>query len=571
MALPNLAALRLGHGPELNTAGHASTFLGAIAARARQSLYANPASGKEECAVSLEKFEDGDPIWIGESGHYYHPWVYFRSYKTNGRDPCGSVRITAAEGRLVERELWRIVAAGLREDATERQKWAAEETKNVLRVTGVEVGGRGRAIRGEPEPEPEPYGFDRDEGFDPHPGEMMSIDELEHAVGLEEGRGFVEGNYARQGFRGENYTHAELEMLRVMLDMDPNTSSIFVPITQSSRLRHFHPGSNFLWTNPLAGGRLDIRWQAEFDFQPDGTFGRKASAFVLNLQLGENKVFSNLLLALASPSWRLLERGPNNWGTDWHLGARGSLLTLKSVVLKALLIGARRDRPPPLTDAQIDTLANRLDGRDFYVTFSEQHSRRPSMMGHVTPAQLGVTVSAALMSHLLAPEFPSVLQDRVAAQHVPYPAASIPSPEVSQGWGDLDDPHSNGLPPGWEDGSSTTRPLRDRVNRNWTTGADRMMQLVHNLGMLTMRTHPDRYLVLQSGVIQENWANGAPQIVHRERGQEHGVVHYQEVNPAFWYALDAYHVDVDARVELPDGRRIAQVNGRAGVYAPDSA
>ena len=149
MALPNLAALRLGHGPELNTAGHAATFKGAIAARERQSLYANPASGKEECAVSLEKFEDGDPIWIGESGHYYHPWVYYRAYKTTGRDPCGSVQIAADEGRRVERELWKIVVAGLREDATERQKWAAEETKKVLRVTGVEVGERWRAILGE--------------------------------------------------------------------------------------------------------------------------------------------------------------------------------------------------------------------------------------------------------------------------------------------------------------------------------------------------------------------------------------------------------------------------------------
>ena len=189
-------------------------------------------------------------------------------------------------------------------------------------------------------------------------------------------------------------------------------------------------------------------------------------------------------------------------------------------------------------------------------------------MGHVTPAQLGVTVSAALMSHLLAPEFSSVLRERVVAPYVPYPAELIPSPEVSQGWGDLDDPRSNGLPPGWESGSSATRPLRDRVDRNWTSGADRMMQLVHNLGMLAMRTDPDRYVVLQSGVIQEIWANGAPQIVHTERGEGNDVVHYRQVKPPFWYALDPYSVDVHTRVELYGGRQVAQVNGRAGVYDP---
>lgn len=564
MALPNLAALRLGHGPELNTAGQAATFRSAIAARARRSLYANPASGKEECPVSLERFEDGDPIWIGESGHYYHPWSYYRSYKTNGRDPCGSVRITADEAKRVERELWKIVVAGLREGATERQKWAAEETKRVLRITGVEVGERWRAILGEPEPEP--YGFDRDEGFDPHPGEMISMDELEHAVGLDAGRGYSQDDDASSGFRGENYTHAELEMLRVMLDMDPDTSNIVLPITQSSRLRHFHPGSDFLWTNPLAGGELDIRWHVEYTPQPDGSFGDKSSAFVLNLMLGEGKLFTNLLLAHASPSWRLLERSPTD-SAQWHLGAQGSLLTLRTLVLKALLIGVRRDMPLPLSDAEIDILANRLDESDFHVAFQESHAPEDAM-GRRAPAQVSVAVSAALMSHLLAPgSISSALQDLALAQYVPYPADSIPSPERGEGWGDLDDPVSNGLPPGWESGSSATGPLRARVNRNWAGGADRMMQLVNNLGMLALRVQSNaqfpHYQLQPGSVLTENGLR-SHSIVHRT-ASPNAVVHFCKVEAPFWYALDARSVDMNERVDLGNGMRIAQVNGRAGV------
>ena len=142
------------------------------------------------------------------------------------------------------------------------------------------------------------------------------MDELERAVGLDEARGYSEGDDASGGFRGENYTHAELEMLRTLLDMDEDTSNVPVPIDTSSLLRAAHPGSNFLWTNPLAGGELGIRWRVQYTPQPAGSFGNKSSAFVLNLPLGEGKLFTSMLRANAS-----------------------SLLALRTLVLKALLIG----------------------------------------------------------------------------------------------------------------------------------------------------------------------------------------------------------------------------------------
>lgn len=549
MALPNLAALRLGHGPELDTAGQPGTFRSAIAARARPSLYANQASGKETCPVSFEDFEDGDPIWIGESGHYYHPWVYYRAYKTTGRDPCGNVPIPDAEVQRLERELWRILAAGRLPDASERQKWAAGETNKVLRIAGVDAAMHEVAAENQ--------------------AGMISMDELERAVGLDEARGYSEGDDASGGFRGENYTHAELEMLRTLLDMDEDTSDVPVPIDTSSLLRAAHPGSNFLWTNPLAGGELGIRWRVQYTPQPDGSFGNKSSAFVLNLPLGEGKLFTNLLRAHASPDWQLLERSPTD-PAQWRLGAPGSLLTLRTLVLKALLIGDDRGAPLPLTDRQIDILANRLDELDFRVTFLEAHTPM-SIMRRVAPAQVGVAVSAALMSHLLAPETSSVLQDRALSQWVSHPPGLIPSPAVDEGWGNLDDPGHNGLPPGWERGSSATEPLRARVERNWANSADRMVWLANNLAMLTLQvqpgSNPPRFAVPPVSVLAENWSR------HRvpTGSQQRTDVHYCRVQVPLWYALDANSVDTNESVDLGNGMRIAQINGRAGVPVPARA
>jgi len=552
MALPNLAALRLGHGPELDTAGRAGTFLSAIAARERWSLYANQASGKDTCPVSFEEFKNGDPIWIGESGHYYHPWVYYRAYKTTGRDPCGNVPIPDAEVQRLERELWKIVAAGRLPDASERQKWAARETRKVLRRAGVDVG--------------EPDGFDPDVAYEPpHPAGMISMDELEHAVGLDAGRGYSDGEDASGGFRGQNYTHAELEMLRMLLDMDEDTSGVPVPIDTSSLLRAAHPGSNFLWTNPLAGGELGIRWHVQYTRQPDGSFGNKSSAFVLNLPLGEGKLFTNLLRAHASPDWQLLERNPTDLA-QWHLGARGSLLALRTLVLKALLIG---DDPLPLTDGQIDILAGRLDELDFHVTFQEAF-RPISITGRLRPAQVGVTVSAALMSHLLAPGTSSALQGRVTAPWVPYPREHIPSPPVDEGWGNLDNPDFNGLPPGWERGSSATD--RAQADRNWANGANRMVRMANNLAMLTLQVDPNSnppgFVVPPVSVRAENWWRHHTPASQDGQGAD---VHNCEVEVPFWYALDAYTVDTNENVDLGNGMRIAQINGRAGVPAPARA
>ena len=556
MPLPNLAALRLGHGPELDTAGRPATFRSGIAARARWSLYANRASGKETCPVSFDDFEDGDPIWIGESGHYYHPWVYYRAYKTTGKDPCGNVPIPEAEVKRVERELWKILAVGRRADASERQKWAAEEANKVLMITEMDAAFAEVAAENQ--------------------AGMISMDELEHAAEnqaelelaealLGEGRGYSDGVDASGGFRGENYTHAELQMLRTLLDADEDTMHVPVPIDTSSLLQATYPGSTFLWTNPLAGGELSIRWHVQYVPQSDASFGFKSSVFFLTLPLGEDKLFTNLLRAHASPAWQLLERDPTD-SAQWNLGARGSPLTLRTLVLKALLIG---DGPLPLTDGQIDILAGRLDELDFHTTFEESHMP-VSIMGRVTPAKVRVGVSAALMSHLLTPGISSVLRDRALAGWFPHPPGLIPSPPVAEGWGDLDDPTSNGLPPGWERGSSATGPLRARVDRNWANGANRMTRLVNNLAALTLQVQPDsnppRFAVQPVSVRAENWSRHHTTAPRQSPGEERAEVHYCRVEVPFWYALDANSVDMNARVDLGNNMRIAQINGRAGVH-----
>ena len=519
--------------------------------------------------MSFDDFEDGDPIWIGESGHYYHPWVYYRAYKTTGKDPCGNVPIPEAEAagvlRELERELWKIVAAGSREDASERQKWAAEEANKVLMVTEMDAAFDAVAAENR-------AGFDPDEAYDPSPAEvaaenqvgMISMDELEHAVGLAAGRGYSDGADAHGGFRGENYTHAELQMLRTLLEMDEDTMHVPVPIDTSSLLRATYPGSTFLWTNPLAGGELSIRWHVQYVPQPDDSFGFKSSVFFLTLPLGEDKLFTNLLRAHASPAWQLLERDPTD-SAQWNLGARGSPLTLRTLVLKALLIG---DGPLPLTDGQIDILAGRLDELDFHTTFEESHMP-VSIMGRVTPAKVRVGVSAALMSHLLTPGISSVLRDRALAQWVPHPPGLIPSPPVAEGWGDLHHPNSNGLPPGWERGSSATGPLRARVDRNWANGANRMTRLVNNLAALTLQVQPDsnppRFVVEPVSVRAENWSRHHTTAPRQGSGEERAEVHYCRVEVPFWYALDATSVDTNERVDLGNGMRVAQISGRAGI------
>lgn len=557
MALPSLAALRLGQGPERDTAGQASTFRSAIAARARWSRYANPVAGKERCPVSFDDFEDGDPIWIGESGHYYHPWVYYRAYKTTGRDPCGNLPIPEAEVKRLERELSRINAVGRLASASERQKWAAEEANKVLLAAEV------------------------DAAMDDVDAENQFELELAEAL-LGEGRGYSEGDDASGGFRGENYTHAELQMLRTLLDADEDTRDVRVPIDTSSHLRTAHPGSNFLWTNPLAGGKLSIRWHVQYTPQPDASFGSKSSMFVLNLRLGEGKLFTNLLLAHASPAWQLLERSPTDFA-QWNLGERGSLLTLRSLVLKALLIGDRRDAPLPLTDAQIDALAGRLDELDFEVAFQEPRGTE-WVRGAIfsVPPRVRVAVSVALMSALLAPGIPRALQERAAAQWFPHPPELLPSPPAHEGWGNLDDATTPGLPPGWEPGSSATGPLRARADRNWTNGATRMMQLMNNLVTLTLQVPPNnsppRYVMepvsghmedLQSP--ERSNAHLAYAVPGPERttvsaaGGERAHVHHCSVRMPFWYALDLGSGGLNERVDLGNGMRVAQINGRAGI------
>ena len=432
MALPNLAALRLGQGPERSTAGQTTFFRSTLAARARQSLYANPVSGKEQCIVSLDGFEDGDPIWVGETGNYYHPWNYYRAYKETGRDPCSGGSISADDLKRLEQQLADIVAAGDREGASEREREAGQKAAEALR--------RGQA---------------RADGDEP----MIEMGELADLAAEEflAERGYMGGPWG--GFRAENYTRQELIALSMWLDNDEHEDVVReLPIPVSFGLEDRFPDAHYLWTNPLAGTHLSIDWSVEYTKREDRYFDKR-SLFTLQIPLRGGKLFTRLLLARADPEWQPVHRdATGGWTTR---GQPGSLDALRMLVLKALLLGDRQNGPLPFEDADLSIMFRALYEPHLQVDLLP---RRESAM-LTLPAMVQIKVSTALMSALLAGRRANDL---------------IPSQPVGDGWGDLDSASASGLPPGWELGSSATAPLRDRVERNRQQAATRMVQLVNN-------------------------------------------------------------------------------------------
>jgi len=91
VALPNLGALRLGQRPEVATGGQRKEYRsGELGTRAATKQHRSKVPcGTESDCISLEDFKDGDPIWVGESGHYYYPWTYYRAAKEKGRRERG--------------------------------------------------------------------------------------------------------------------------------------------------------------------------------------------------------------------------------------------------------------------------------------------------------------------------------------------------------------------------------------------------------------------------------------------------------------------------------------------------
>lgn len=546
MALPNLAALRLGQGPERSTAGRPTFFRSTLAARQRQSLYANPVSGKEQCTVSLDDFEDGDPIWEGETGNYYHPWNYYRAYKETGRDPCSGGSISASDLKRLEQQLADIVAAGDREGASEREREVGQKAAEALR--------RGQARADDDEP-------------------MVEMAELE-SLAVQEflaERGYRHGPSG--GFRAENYTRQELIALSMWLDNDEDEDRVGreLPIGVSFGLEDMFRDAHYLWTNPLAGTHLSIDWSVEYTQRGDRYFDKR-SLFTLKIPLRGGKLFTRLLLARADPEWQPVHRDASgSWTTR---GQPGSLDALRMLVLKALLLGDRQNGPLPFEDAALSIM-----DRVLYVPHLQVEllPRRGSAMLPL-PAVVIIKVSTALMSALLAGRRANDL---------------IPSQPVDDGWGDLDSASASGLPPGWEPGSSATAPLRDRVERNWQQAATRMVQLVNNLVMLVLqegvgsaaggedRPWPrylmaplnrsaDSYLSPEQAPIVYSAARIeattlAPRSVPWDpRALPRPDLHRRAIKVPFWYGLDNGAVDVSTEARLPDGRRVPQINGVTG-------
>jgi hypothetical protein len=457
-ALPNLSALRLGQqGPELDTGGRFTTYHGRrLGVRRTVGRFKTKhASGHERCAVSLEDFKPGDPIWAGENGQYYYPWEYYRAARSNKwRDPmCGdALPVTPRDRRELEYLLRKVIP----------KKWK-EYANDALRVLDDSL-----------------YASD-DDGDVVDFGDFSDFDDEDDDVELPPLDGATLSN---PGFMAAHWDSEDYGWQ----DLPPATASAWTPMLAARTASWYaeQQGREYLWTSPLANrGRLTVDWYSHesaltADDVPGGRRSGKRGEFTLTMPLVDTFKLTNLLRGMWDTQWSVVTvqdaAGDILQQPDEQRGSRDAL---RQTALRALLMGNRRAPELPTSLSFAEALYRKLSALDFYVDFALRTS------GDTDIFDFTMTVSVSLMQTLL--NNPEQLEVFVATEGNANQQFAPPATEA--GWGNFADEHvslvgSNGI----ENVTSETDPFT--WPGHWKNAFVRMVQAANNLTMIVQGFEP---------------------------------------------------------------------------------
>ena len=544
-ALPNLSALRLGQqGPELDTGGRFTTYHGRRLGQRRavkRFIRTKIASGHERCAVSLEDFKPGDPIWVGENGQYYYPWEYYRAARSNKwRDPmCGdTLPVTPKDQKKLVGLLRKVIP----------KRWP-EYREEALRVLDD-------SLYATPAAED---AFDEDDVFayEDYDGSE------EEDVGLVSGNGRGGSHWSRENYSWEDFHERFYEDPDDMSD----PSDPWTPVLHARLLAERSGATEFLWSNPFAeGGMLSIRWFAkEHSSRATTQFTSKEGTFVLSMPLVHGRQLTDLILGIGHHAWELHRVSNHDELPDQVTS--GSLHLLRRMVLKALLLGNRMSGVPDSTayrpdESFLNNLARKLRDIDFYVELS------PS----IQYTELNVYVSVGFM-HALLHNWDAIYHQAMF-DHSVIPRLPFPLPAAD--WGNFSDPASSCVPPGWwlEDG---TFMWATTALNNWQAARLRLVQTTNNLTMLALGFPADPGLTNYRMACERQLIDPNPEkivlnsLIAEQTPPERRTIRAtdEDINEAefkcsvpFWYGINTA-VRPTASGALPGG---VAINGRYGRY-----
>ena len=452
-ALPNLSALRLGQGPELDTGGRFTTYHGRrLGVRRTVGRFkTKTASGDERCAISLEDFKPGDPIWAGENGQYYYPWEYYRAARSNRwRDPmCGStLPVTPKDQKRL--------AYLLRKVIPKRWPQYADEALRVL----------DDSLYAAPAAQPA-FGEDDVIAYEEY------VDSESEDVSIVPGNGRAGSHWNR-----DNYTWGDFyERFYEDPDDMSDPSNPWTPVLHARLLAQRSNAPEFMWSNPFANnGRLDIQWFAtEHSSRVATQFTSKEGTFILTMPLVHGRQLTGLILGIGDPQWSLHRMSNHDELPDTV--TPGSPQHLRRTVLKALLLGNRMAGVPGSTAYRPDErFLNNLEGKlrhiDFHVELSDAWQY----------IELNVYVSVGFM-HALLHNW-DVIYHTGNSQRREVPR--LPFPPRNADWGNFSDPARSCVPPGWWVEEEGTFMWATTALNNWQAARVRLVQTVNNLTMLAL-------------------------------------------------------------------------------------
>ena len=457
-ALPNLSALRLGQGPELDTGGRFTTYHGRRLGQRRtvRRFKTKTASGDERCAVSLEDFKPGDPIWVGENGQYYYPWVYYRAARSNKwRDPmCGdALPVTPKDQQRLAYLLRKVIP----------KRWP-QYAGEALRVLDDSL---------YPAPAAEDaFGEDDVIAYDEY------VDSESEDVSIVPGNGRGGSHWSRDNYSWGDFHERFYEDPDDMSD----PSDPWTPVFHARLLAQRSNAPEFLWSNPFANnGMLSIQWFAkEHSSRVATQFTSKEGTFILSMPLVHDRQLTNLILGIGHHAWALVRVSNHDELPDTV--TPGSLHLLRRMVLKALLLGNRMSGVPGSTsyrpdESFLNNLARKLRDIDFYVELSAATQY----------IELNVYVSVAFM-HALLHNWDVIYHTGNSQRRDP---PRLPFPVARADWGNFSDPARSCVPPGWWLEEEGTFMWATTALNNWQKARVRLVQTVNNLTMLAFEFPAD--------------------------------------------------------------------------------
>lgn len=461
-ALPNLSALRLGQGPELDTGGKATTYHGKPVGRRRVSpgrFTTKAVSGREACAISHEAFEAGDPVWVGENGNYYYPWNYYRAARGLGwRDPLTRALVSAGDRTKLAKYLRWLSGHG----RSEEHRAAAEAVLDDSLYAAPAAQGA----------------FDDDDN-----GLLLDFfndDELPVILPPPQSAILLNPGSTMAHWDAEDYESQELPDATVAAWTPKGAATLADQHADAAE-----PGRKYLWTSPLANsGKLSVDWYCHESILANSAvpenrrYGDKYGEFTLKMPLADHFKLTKLLLGISSPHWCVVET-QDAAGNTLQLPniQRGSRDALRQTVLRALLMGNHRAPALRPNDVLVDVLSRKLSALDFRVDFSSRMYEDVRIWG------LTITISVSLMQTLL--NNPGQLEVFAETQR----NEPLPLPSTEAGWGNFADQHVSLVE------SSDPNDVNSDADpfawpEHWRNAFVRMVQTANNLSMIVQGFDP---------------------------------------------------------------------------------